>query len=64
VSLSRRGFLRIAATAAGGMMVSLECAEGAESFEPNGFVKLDADGTITIWNKQPEIGQGVMGRCR
>ena len=57
---SRRWFLRVSATAAGGLLVAAECAEGAEPFQPNGFVRVDADGTVTIWNKQPEIGQGVI----
>ena len=59
-NLDRRAFLRVAATAAGGLLISMEGARSAESFEPNGFVRLDPDGTITIWNKQPEIGQGVI----
>ena len=60
MNLSRRGFLRVSATAAGGLLVSIRHSAGAEPFEPNGFVRVDADSTVTIWNKQPEIGQGVM----
>ena len=57
---TRRDFLRIAATTTGALLVSVGRAQVFGAFEPNGFVRIDADGTVTIWNKQPEIGQGVM----
>ena len=55
MSATRRDFLRIAATAAGGLLVSW----GQDPFQPNPYVRVDPDGVITIWCKQPEIGQGV-----
>jgi len=60
MTLSRRTFLRIAGTATGGLVVTIHASAANESFQPNGFVRLDPDGTVTIWNKQPEIGQGVL----
>jgi isoquinoline 1-oxidoreductase beta subunit len=70
VLLDRRSFLRVTALAGGGMLVAayldpigevLAQAPGAPAagFVPNAFVKIAADGTITIIAKNPEIGQGV-----
>jgi isoquinoline 1-oxidoreductase beta subunit len=67
--LDRRSFLRVTAVAGGGMMIALHVdpaellAQGpppAQGFDPLAFVKIAADGTVTIMNKNPEIGQGVM----
>src|SRR5688572_9387017 len=69
-ALDRRSFLRVSALAGGGMVVAfhLDAAElfaqgppgGAGlGFQPNAFVKIAADGKITIVSKNPEIGQGV-----
>ncbi|HET9362702.1 MAG TPA: molybdopterin cofactor-binding domain-containing protein, partial [Vicinamibacterales bacterium] len=67
--LDRRSFLRVTAVAGGGMMIALHLdpAEllaqgppGAQGFDALAFVKIAADGTVTIMNKNPEIGQGVM----
>ncbi len=63
-ALSRRTFLRVGATAAGGLWVACRVGgptpeSGASSFEPNAFVRIDPDGTVTITAKNPEIGQGV-----
>src|SRR5687767_14656117 len=70
-ALDRRSFLRVSALAGGGMVVAfhLDAAElfaqgppgGAGlAFQPNAFVKIAPDGKVTIVNKNPEIGQGVM----
>lgn len=62
--LDRRSFLRVAATAAGVLLVTiyadvdLATAPG-ESFIPNGFIRIDPDGTIVIFQKSPDMGQGV-----
>ena len=58
--MRRREFLRVAVSAAGGLLVSVGRSQTTGAFQPNGFVRIDPDGTITIWNKQPEIGQGVL----
>jgi len=90
--LDRRSFLKVSATAAGGLLISGGVARGAgrlaralgpasaagaartpgtperagapgtpapPAFQPNPFLRIDADGTVTIWAKNPEIGQGV-----
>jgi len=64
----RRSFLKSSAIAGGGVMIALHLdpvellAQGpppAGGFDPLAFVKIAADGTVTIMSKNPEIGQGV-----
>ena len=73
--VSRRLFLRATALAGGGLLLSFGWPAGVDArpagigqagvdaaaapFQPNGFVRLDVDGTITIWSKNPDMGQGV-----
>jgi len=72
-TLNRRSFLRVGAAAGGGLLISgfvpgidgaldetgrLEAAAGI--FEPNIWVKIAADGTVTMTLTQLEMGQGVM----
>jgi len=66
--LDRRSFLKSSAIAGGGVMIALHLdpvellAQGpppAGGFDPLAFVKIAADGTVTIMSKNPEIGQGV-----
>ena len=69
--VSRRMFLRAGALAGGGALFSfgwiadalaaqtVPGAPASAGFRPNGFVRIDADGTITIWSKNPDMGQGV-----
>src|SRR5262245_59501441 len=67
--LSRRGFLRVAATAAGGLLVALYCdlpstaQEGAlpkpKSYPPDAFVNIQPNGKIVIQVNRLEFGQGV-----
>lgn len=64
-AVSRRMFLRASALAGGGVVFSfgwptnVAAAQTSAGFQPNGFVRLDADGTVTIWSKNPDMGQGV-----
>lgn len=64
-AVSRRMFLRASALAGGGVIFSfgwhpnLALTQSAVSLQPNGFVRIDGDGTITIWSKNPDMGQGV-----
>jgi isoquinoline 1-oxidoreductase beta subunit len=65
--MNRRSFLQVSAIAGGGVMLALHIdpvellAQGPPpgGFDPLAFVKISADGTVTIMNKNPEIGQGV-----
>src|SRR6267143_4496899 len=66
-TLSRRTFLKVSATGGallvGGYLPGLRetgTAEAAAVFEPNVWVKIEADDTITIMLSQLEMGQGVM----
>src|ERR1700688_2451234 len=69
LSLSRRSFLRVSATAAGGLLVSLYfdlplVAQEAgqpkpKAYPPDAFVHIKPDGTIVIQVNRLEFGQGV-----
>src|ERR1700746_959336 len=68
--LDRRSFLRVSAVAGGGILVALHFDPVAEvfaqapqappaAFQPTAFLRVAADGIVTIMSKNPEIGQGV-----
>jgi len=68
--LDRRSFLRVSAVAGGGMLLALHLDPVAEilaqapqpspsAFLPAAFIRVTADGIVTITAKNPEIGQGV-----
>lgn len=65
--ISRRAFLEVTALAGGGLLVGsytvpeLALAQGAPAapFAPNGFIRIDAGGAVTILAKNPELGSGV-----
>src|SRR5580765_8674604 len=67
--LSRRSFLRVSATAAGGLLVSIYvdlpafAQEGTQApqkvFPPDAFVHIRPDGQILITVNRLEFGQGV-----
>lgn len=59
---SRRLFLKTGLAAGGGLMLSFGwAAEGdaAPAAAVNAYIRIAADGTVTIVSKNPEIGQGV-----
>jgi isoquinoline 1-oxidoreductase beta subunit len=70
-AINRRHFLRVTALAGGGMMIAayIDPAEllgqgrqggpPAPPLVPNSFIKIAADGKVTIIGKNPEIGQGI-----
>ena len=69
-SLSRRGFIKVASGAAGGLVLGLSMGAPGEAqaqsagppprpFAPGAFVRIAPDGKITLISKNPEIGQGI-----
>lgn len=66
MAVSRRGFLKIGAASGGGLLLSLALpgavgdsfAEGAETFAPNAFIRIDRQGKVTFTIAQVEMGQG------
>ena len=64
LQIDRRTFLKIGGTAAGGLLVGcyVRRERGTSSsavFRPNGYVRIDPDGTVVLWSKNPEMGQGI-----
>ncbi len=60
--LTRRRFLEVSATIAGGMLVRITPATAATKpgvAELGAFIRIDPSGPITIGARAPEIGQGV-----
>src|SRR5216117_3639236 len=67
--MDRRSFLKVTAVAGGGMLLSLyiqpELLAQAPAqappmpLKPDAFIKIAANGTVTIIGKNPEIGQGI-----
>jgi isoquinoline 1-oxidoreductase beta subunit len=68
--LDRRSFLRVSAVAGGGILLALHLDPVTEifaqaqqappaAFLPTAFLRVTADGIVTIIAKNPEIGQGV-----
>ena len=66
-NISRRSFLRVSAISGGGMMIALhlDAVDMLAQFGPQAalspiaFIRIAADGVVTIMAKNPEIGQGV-----
>ena len=60
--IGRRQFLKLTGLAGGGLMLSFAAMGGSASdsrvLRPNGFLRIDVGG-ITLYAKNPEIGQGV-----
>lgn len=70
-ALDRRSFLKVTGVAGGGLWFAFylgvrPAAQGADApggeadtFTPNAFLQIGADGIVTIYAKNPEVGQGV-----
>lgn len=63
LKFTRRGFLQISATAAGGLMIGFPLSNGAEAqggaIEINAWLTIDADNIVSIVTPQTEMGQGA-----
>ena len=66
--IGRRSFLRVTALGGGGFLLALYAdpvtsvfAQGPQTpaFMATAFIRVGADGTVTIMAKNPEVGQGV-----
>src|SRR5579884_931657 len=64
--VTRRSFLHVSALSGGGMLLGtyvgpkLSAQQQQQApLEPNTFIKIDPDGTVTLIARNPEIGQGV-----
>lgn len=67
--IDRRSFLKLAGLAGGGLVLAFHAGEksvafaatdgAAQKFAPNAFLRISPDGTIVIYSKGPEIGQGI-----
>lgn len=62
---SRRAFVKGSAAAGAGLVIGFQLpwagatAAPAETFEPNAFVRISPDNTVTVISKHVELGQGV-----
>ncbi len=67
LGLSRRSFLKVSGMAGGGLVLAFCVGSRAQAagkaagsvFAPNAFLRIASDGRIIIFNKGPEIGQGI-----
>ncbi|HET9360588.1 MAG TPA: twin-arginine translocation signal domain-containing protein, partial [Vicinamibacterales bacterium] len=65
-TFNRRHFLHVSAAAGGGLLVGAylpwkgSVADAAGVFEPNIWIKINADDTVRIMLTMLEMGQGVM----
>ncbi len=67
--VDRRSFLRVSSLAGGGLLLATyvdpfadllaPALDAAGEFAPNAFIKVAADGVVTIVAKNPEVGQGI-----
>src|SRR6266513_1357577 len=64
MKISRRDFVRTVAIGSAGLVVGFNgrrifAADATKQFAPNGWVKIDIDGTVTLTIGKSEMGQGV-----
>lgn len=69
VTLSRRSILKLSGAAGAGLILAFSLAPvkdaaaagvpSAKEFAPNAFLRISPDGSIMIYSKGPEIGQGI-----
>ncbi len=63
MTVDRRSFLKVTTLAGGGILLgrfeTVAEAAAEATFSPNPFIRIGADGVVTLISKNPEIGQGV-----
>jgi isoquinoline 1-oxidoreductase beta subunit len=70
MEMNRRSFLQVSALAGGGFLLSLytepesllaqaPAQQPPAPLRPDAFIRIAADGKVTIMSKNPEIGQGI-----
>ncbi len=68
IKLDRRGFLKLTGLTGGGLVLAFSMgsdtnaaspAAAVADFSPNAFLRIASSGAILIYNKGPEIGQGI-----
>jgi isoquinoline 1-oxidoreductase beta subunit len=69
IKLDRRSFLRLTGLAGGGLVLAFSVGRETEAasaagnaggeFSPNAFLRISRNGSILIYSKGPEIGQGI-----
>jgi isoquinoline 1-oxidoreductase beta subunit len=63
--LDRRSFMKLTGLAGGGLLLGFQvdgvqaAAAAATDFVPNAFLRISPKGSILIYSKGPEIGQGI-----
>ena len=63
--VGRREFLKLTGISVTGLTLAYSIspiaalAQEDGDFKPNGFVQIGDDGVVTLYNKAPEIGQGI-----
>lgn len=70
--LERRDFLKVGGIAGAGLLLGVSwrgaagadvrpilAGEAANGFQPNAFLRIDPDGSVTIWSARSDMGQGV-----
>jgi isoquinoline 1-oxidoreductase beta subunit len=63
--VSRREFLKLTGISVTGLTLAYSFtplrvrAQADKVFRPNGFVQIGEDGVVTLYNKAPEVGQGI-----
>ena len=66
--MPRRSFVKLTGLAGGGLVLAFNLGEngssliaqtGDSTFAPNAFIRISPDGSILVYSKNPEIGQGI-----
>jgi len=61
-AVGRRGFLQLMAAGGGALVLGTAEAQapaGSDTFTPHPLIRIAPDGSVTLWAKNPDMGQGV-----